>query len=81
MFKVFGFYKFVKIQPSKINKNLLQKFLTSNNVRGTIIIAKEGFNGNISGRAKDIDKIIIKLNCLFSFKHFDISNISFPCSR
>ena len=40
MFKVFGFYKFIKIKFFKKNKDLLQKSLTSNNIRGTIIIAK-----------------------------------------
>ncbi len=76
MFKVFGFYKFIKIKSLKRNKDLLQKFLTSNNIRGTIIIAKEGLNGTISGAVKDIDKIIKKLKFLFSFKKFDNSNES-----
>ena len=61
MFKVFGFYKFIKIKSLKKNKDLLQKFLVSNHIRGTIIIAKEGLNGTISGRIKDIDKTIKKL--------------------
>ena len=76
MFEVFGFYKFIKIKSLKKNKDLLQKFLTSNNIRGTIIIAKEGLNGTISGGVKDIDKIIKKLKFLFSFKKFDNSNES-----
>ena len=76
MFKVFGFYKFIKIKSLKRNKDLLQKLLTSNNIRGTIIIAKEGLNGTISGGVKDIDKIIKKLKFLFSFKKFDNSNES-----
>ena len=76
MFKVFGFYKFFKIMFLKKNKDFLQKFLISNNIRGTIIIAKEGLNGTISGRAKDIDKTIKKLKSLFSFKQFDNSNES-----
>ena len=76
MFKVFGFYKFIKIKSLKRNKDLLQKFLTSNNIRGTIIIAKEGLNGTISGGVKDINKIIKKLKFLFSFKKFDNSNES-----
>ena len=58
MFKVFGFYKFIKIKSLKKNKAFLQKFLTSNNIRGTIIIAKEGLNGTISAHIKDIDKTI-----------------------
>ena len=76
MSKVFGFYKFIKIKSLKKNKNLLQKFLKTNNIKGTIIIAKEGLNGTISGNIKDIDKTIKKMKSLFSFKQFDSSNES-----
>ena len=76
MFKVFGFYKFVKVKFLKKNKRFLQKFLISNHIRGTIIIAKEGLNGTISGSIKDIDKTTKKLKSLFSFKQFDSSNES-----
>ena len=76
MFKVFGFYKFVKVKSLKKNKNFLQKFLISNHIRGTIIIAKEGLNGTISGGIKDIDKTTKKLKSLFSFKQFNSSNES-----
>jgi len=76
MFKVFGFYKFVQVKSLKRNKVFLQKFLISNHIRGTIIIAKEGLNGTISGNIKDIDKTTKKLKSLFSFKQFDSSNES-----
>ena len=76
MFKVFGFYKFIKVKSLKKNKVFLQKFLISNHIRGTIIIAKEGLNGTISGSIKDIDKTTKKLKSLFSFKQFDSSNES-----
>ncbi len=76
MFKVFGFYKFVQVKSLKKNKVFLQKFLISNHIRGTIIIAKEGLNGTISGKIKDINKTIKKLKSLFLFKQFDSSNKS-----
>ncbi len=76
MFKVFGFYKFVKVKSLKKNKEFLQKFLISNYIRGSIIISKEGLNGTISGNIKDIDKTSKKLKSLFVFKKFDSSNES-----
>ena len=76
MFKVFGFYKFVKIRSLKNNKDFLQKFLILKNIRGTIIIAKEGLNGTVSGQVKDINETIKKLRSLFLFKKFDNSNES-----
>ena len=76
MFKVFGFYKFIKIKSLKRNKDILQKFISSNNIRGTIIISKEGLNGTISGHIKDIDITIKKLKSLFGFRRFDNNNSS-----
>ena len=76
MFKVLGFYKFIKIKSLKKNKDFLQKFFISNNIKGTIIIAKEGLNGTISGNVKEIDKAAKKLKSLFLFKQFDSSNES-----
>ena len=76
MFEVLGFYKFINIKSLKKNKVLLQDFLLKKKIRGTIIIAKEGLNGTISGQVKDIEKTIKKLKSLFSFKNFDNSNDS-----
>jgi UPF0176 protein len=76
MFEVLGFYKFVKIKSLKKNKILLQDFLINKKIRGTIIIASEGINGTISGKAKDIKSTINRLKKMFSFKEFDNSNNS-----
>jgi len=76
MFEVLGFYKFIKIKSLKKNKDFMQNFLIKNNIRGTIILAKEGMNGTISGQLKDIRKTINKMKFLFSFKNFDNSNNS-----
>uniref|UniRef100_UPI003F853707 oxygen-dependent tRNA uridine(34) hydroxylase TrhO n=1 Tax=Candidatus Pelagibacter sp. TaxID=2024849 RepID=UPI003F853707 len=51
-------------------------FFNNNNIRGTVIIAKEGLNGTISGRVTNIEKIKIKIKSLFSFKKFDNFNES-----
>ena len=76
MFEVLSFYKFVKITSLKKNKDFIQKFLIKNKIRGTIIIAKEGLNGTISGKNKDIEKTTKKIKSIFSFKNFDSSNNS-----
>ena len=76
MFEVLGFYKFIQIQSLKKNKVLLQQFLISKKIRGTIIIANEGLNGTISGETKNIKSTISKLKKIFAFKEFDIRNNS-----
>ena len=61
MFEVFGFYKFVQISYLKKKQKVLFETLKKKNIRGTIIISKEGVNGTISGKAADIIFIINNL--------------------
>ena len=75
MFTIFGFYKFHKINDLKKNQKILNNILVNNNLRGLIIISKEGLNGSISGKNYDIKNSIIKLKNIFGLKNFDsISN-------
>jgi UPF0176 protein len=76
MFEVFGFYKFKKIKSLKKNKVLLQDFLIKKNIRGTIIIANEGVNATISGKATDLKSTITKVKKILDFKKFDSENTS-----
>jgi UPF0176 protein len=76
MFDVFGFYKFKKINSLKKNKTFLHDLLIKNNIRGTIIISKEGLNGTISGQKENLDTVIKKIQLLFNFKNFDNNNKS-----
>ena len=76
MIDVFGFYKFKKLSSLKKNKILLQDFLIKKNIRGTIIIASEGVNATISGKASDLKSTITKIKKILDFKKFDSENIS-----
>ena len=76
MFKVIGFYKFIKIKSLKKNKVLIHKFLIKKNIRGTIIIANEGVNATISGKSSDLKSTITKIKKILDFKKFDSENIS-----
>jgi UPF0176 protein len=76
MFDVFGFYKFIKINSLEKNKIFLHDLLIKNNIRGTIIISKEGLNGTISGQKKNLDAVIKKIQMLFNFINFDNNNKS-----
>ena len=76
MFNVFGFYKFKKLQSLKKNKHLLQKYLIEHNIRGTIIISKEGINATIAGKFSDIILIKNKIKNMFYIRSFDSENTS-----
>ena len=76
MFVVFGFYKFKKLKFLKKNKIILQDFFIKYNIVGTLIISKEGLNGTISGKAKNIFSINKKIKDLFKISSFDSKNFS-----
>ena len=71
MFVVLGFYKFKNLKSLKENKVILQKLFTDNTIKGTIIITKEGLNGTISGKSKNISLVSKKIKSLFGFIGFD----------
>lgn len=76
MFNIFGFYKFKKLQSLKKKKYLLQKNLIEQNIRGTIILAKEGVNATIAGQYADTISIVNKIKKTLNIKSFDSENIS-----
>ena len=76
MFTVFGFYKFKQINNLNRNKKLLNNLLLKKNIRGTIIISREGVNGSLSGKNKDLNELIRKIKTIFKFKEFNSFNLS-----
>ena len=76
MFQIFGFYKFKRLNNLQILKKKFQSTLLNNNIRGTIIFSKEGINGTISGKKKDILKIKRLLKKVCKIKSFDSENNS-----
>ena len=76
MFTIFGFYKFKKLKSLKKNKLFLQKLFKDNNIKGTLIISKEGINGTISGKSRSISLVNRKIKSLFGILNFDSENVS-----
>ena len=57
MYKIFGFYKFKKINNLKVLRENLENFTLKENLRGLIIISSEGVNGTISFNHDKYQKI------------------------
>ena len=76
MFYIAGFYKFKKILNIKKNKYFFTNFFIEQNAKGTLIISKEGINGTISAKKKNLDLIINKIKRNFNFVNFDSKSLS-----
>ena len=68
MITIFGFYKFKKLNLLKKKRVILKNLFINNDVRGTLIISKEGLNGTISGKSKNISLIKKKIKDIFKIK-------------
>jgi len=76
MYLIFGFYKFKKLESIKINKKILQNYFTKNSIRGTLIISKEGINGTISSKKKNLDLAVQLIKKILKITRFDSQNLS-----
>ena len=76
MFIILGFYKFKNLKSLKGHKKILENLFSENDIRGTLIISKEGLNGTLSGKSQNISKISKIIKNLFKIKKFDSENLS-----
>ena len=70
-YSVCAFYKFIKIKNLQNNKKLLYEFLIKKEIKGTIIIAREGINGTVSGNNNSIKEMLISLCKNLNFKNIE----------
>ena len=76
MFTVLGFYKFKKFDQLNKKKIFFQKIFIENDIKGTLILSKEGINGTITGKFKNISYIKKKIKSFLKFSKFDSENLS-----
>ena len=65
-------YKFVEINDLQSLRSEIQALCKENNAKGTILLAKEGINGTISAKNKEIRSILKKLKSDKRFKKLEV---------
>ena len=76
MFTVLGFYKFKKLDLLNKKKIFLQNLFIENDIKGTLILSKEGINGTISGMSVNISCVSKQIKTFLKFSKFDSDNLS-----
>ncbi len=69
---IYSFYRFIEIKNKKNVKNILDKYFIKKLIRGTILIANEGINANISGTEKDLLLAIKLIRKLLKIRKINI---------
>ena len=67
-YKLFTFYRFVKIKKIEYVKYKIDQRLKEKYIRGSILIANEGINASISGRENDLYEILEFIKRLLKIK-------------
>ena len=75
--KIFSFYKIEQIKNLKSLKKKIIKEIQINNIKGLVILSKEGINATIAGNSKDISNIVKYIKLILNIKKFDIENITY----
>ena len=75
--KIFSFYKIERIKNLKSLKIKIIKEIQKNNIKGLVILSKEGINATIAGNSKDISNIVKYIKLILNIKKFDIENITY----
>jgi len=76
MYYISGLYKFKKITKINKKKEALKSFFLKNDVKGLIIISKEGINGTIASKKRNLNFAIEEIKKIFNFKKYDSKSLS-----
>ncbi len=77
---VCAMYKFVALEDFEALREPLHKVMQDNDIRGTLLLAREGINGTVAGSREGIDTLLSwlqddsRLNDIVYKESFDTSN-------
>tara|TARA_Y100001935_G_scaffold249331_1_gene247765 strand:+ start:26 stop:973 length:948 start_codon:yes stop_codon:yes gene_type:complete len=71
-FSLYSFYYFIQIKNKNNLKQQLDKYLSRQDIKGTILIADEGINASISGNKKLLEKTVSIIKKKLNVKNFAI---------
>ena len=83
-FQVNTFYRFISISDTKEIKKEIENYIKEINLKGTILIAKEGINGSIAGKDSDLQNSIRFIKKILNIRKLEIkiNNVDFlPFNR
>ena len=70
--QIYSFYRFKKISNKTELKRKLDKYLQKKNCKGTILIAKEGINGSVSGEVNDLNQLLMFIKIIFKIRKLSL---------
>ena len=75
-FKVAAFYSFIELSNTEHLQEIFIEFLEREDIKGTVLLAKEGVNGAVAGKPTSIDKFkdFLKLNNLYLAQNYKTSS-------
>ena len=69
---VYTFYRFLKINDKKKLKKIIDAFLSSKFIRGTILLADEGLNASVSSDKESLDELVLFIKKVINIRKLEI---------
>ena len=74
MYSIVTSYKFVKIINLEATRDQLKVLCDNHNIKGTILVAREGINFTLSGNLQDLEQLIVEINKIHYFVDLKYNN-------
>ncbi len=84
MYSIYSFYRFIKLNKIEQIKKKLELKLKSKQIKGTILISKEGINGSLSGNRTELDESLKNIKKFLNIRLLELkknNNTYIPFER
>jgi len=71
-FQINTFYRFKNISNIRTIKDDIEEYIKEFDLKGTILLAREGINGSISGKERDLKKVIKFIKKILNIRKLEI---------
>ncbi len=71
---VYSFYRFIEVKNKEKIKNILDSYLSTKKIRGTILLADEGINASISGQEEILNDVLKLLRKLLNIRKINFKS-------
>ena len=71
-FQINTFYRFKNISNIRAIKDNIEEYIKEFDLKGTILLAREGINGSISGKERDLKKVIKFIKKILNIRKLEI---------
>ncbi len=72
LYSIYSFYRFIDLNNINEIRNKFELVLKKTQIKGTILISKEGINGSLSGNSNELEEVFKKIKNLLNIRLLEL---------